>query len=138
MELLDRLLASVIFSGMSQPTPDSAESRLLMLRANPEILKARLAEDVYEDLAAVDAALVAVRDSMDHRDPRFARVYASLADLRRTDKIGCDCYHIGNDDHQGAFEWLEERKAEAIKVLIPALALLDELVGGRTSWATGE
>ena len=73
-----------------------------------------------------------------NRDPRFARVYASLADLRRTDKIGYDCDHIGIDDHQGAFEWREERKAEAIKVLVPALALLDELAGKRTSQVEGE
>jgi hypothetical protein len=112
---------------MSLPSPDTSGSRLQLLRANPEILKAGQVEDIYEDLAAVDAALVAVRDGMDHRDPRFARVYASLADLRRTDKIGCDCDHIGIDDHQGAFEWREERKAEAIKALMPALALLDEL-----------
>jgi hypothetical protein len=138
LELLDSLIPSVIFSGMGKPNPDFSESRLLMLRANPEILKGSLAEDVYEDLARVDAALVAVRDSMDHPDPRFVRVYTSLADLRRTDKIGCDCYHIGNDEHQGAFEWFEERKAEAIKLLVPALALLRELVGGRTSQTPGE
>lgn len=128
----------MVFSGMSLPSPDSSESRLRRLRANPEILKAGQVEDVYEDLAAVDAALAAVRDGMDQRDPRFARIDATLADLRRTDKIGYDCDHIGMDDHQGAFEWREERKAEAIKVLVPALALLDELAGKHTSLTVPE
>ena len=114
---------------MSLPSPDPSESRLLLLRANPEILKAGQVEDVYEDLAVVEAALVAVRDSLDHRDPRLAGVDASLADLRTADTIGFDTHHIDYDDHQAAFEWIQERKAEAIKVLVPALALLDELAG---------
>ena len=138
MARLDSLILAVIFSGMSLPSTDSSEPRLLLLRANPEILKAGQVEDVYEDLAAVDAALAAVRDGMDQRDPRFALVYASLAELRRTVTIGFDAHHIDYDDHQAAFEWIQERKAEAIKVLVPALALLDELAGKHTSLTVPE
>lgn len=105
----------------------SSEDRLEQLLNNPAILDHAHVEDVYEDLAMVNSALVKVRDVMDHRDPRFARVYTSLAELRNADKIGFDCDHIGIDDHQGAHEWRQDRKSKAIKVLTPALALLEQL-----------
>ena len=87
---------------------------------------------MYEDLEVVDAALAKVRDRMAHSDPRFARVYAALGAVRNASKVSPDFDSDDMDDHAGAFEWRQERKAAVILVLKPALALLDEL-GGRES-----
>lgn len=117
---------------------DLPESRLDHLRRNPDALDANQLEDLYEDLEVVDAALADFRDRMDDADPTVARLDAALGAVRNESKTSPDFDSDDMDDHAGAFEWRQERKAEVIKVLKPALALLDELQAHNHSGSKGE
>ena len=123
---LDSLRTPVLFGGMSEPSPVTSLARLLQSLGGPEIPCIFWEEDDLQDLASAESALLAFRSALDQSDPRLAQTDMALAGLKYAVSLDFDTHHIGYDDHQAAFEWIQERKAEAIKVLTPASTLLDE------------